>query len=190
VVSHAATRIILGRILGRNPTALSFQSRCGHCGQVGHGKPYLSSGHSGIEFNIAHSGELALVAVAHGRPVGVDVERVRDRTDVLGVARSALSAAEHAAIESIAVRDRRSAFFTCWTRKEAYLKARAVGIAGGLSDFTVSPVDAGRVSPQVPDDPTEAERWSISSLYPGPGYAAAVASEGRFEVTCWEPELG
>jgi 4'-phosphopantetheinyl transferase len=164
VVSRAALRLVLGRIAGMAPESLRFVRRCGHCGSTGHGKPYLSGG-SGLDFSLAHSGDLALIAVARGRRVGADVERVRTRTDVLAVAGGGFSLAERLEIESQPTDcERREAFFRCWTRKEAYLKALGVGLAGGLDGMA---------------DPA---RWEVRSLAAPPGYTAAVAAEGQFAL--------
>jgi 4'-phosphopantetheinyl transferase len=164
VVGHGALRVVLGRLTGVAPEALRFASRCGHCGGTDHGKPQLER--SGLDFSLAHSGALALVAVARERAVGADVERVRRRTDVVALARSALSPAERRSIESLATdAERREAFFRCWTRKEAYLKARGEGLAGGL--------DA---------DPGKTGGWTIRSLPAPSGYQAAVAAEGSWAV--------
>jgi 4'-phosphopantetheinyl transferase len=163
VVSHGVLRLVLGRLTGLAPESLRFTRRCGHCGGTDHGKPRLA-GSSGLDFSLAHSDGLALIAVARDRLVGADVERVRPRTDVQAVARHAFSPAERLDIESRATDDeRRAAFFRSWTRKEAYLKARGVGLAGGL-DRTVGP------------------GWQVRSLHAPPGYLAAVAAEGQFAL--------
>jgi hypothetical protein len=174
VVAHVALRLLLGELTGAAPESLRFERRCGHCGGTGHGKPHLS-GRSDLDFNISHSGRLALVAVARGRRVGADVEQVRRRTDVLAIARGSLSERERHAIESLGTdAARREEFFRCWTRKEAYLKGRGVGLAGGI--------DA---------DPEEDSGWRIRSLDAPAGYAAAVAADGQFALrqrtTLWPP---
>jgi 4'-phosphopantetheinyl transferase len=163
VVSHGALRLVLGRLTGLAPESLRFTRRCGQCGGSDHGKPHLSES-SNLDFSLAHSDGLALIAVARGRLVGADVERVRPRTDVLAVARHAFSPAERLYIESRTSDDeRREAFFRCWTRKEAYLKARGVGLAGGL-------------------DSMAGPGWQVRSLRTPPGYMAAVATEGQFAL--------
>jgi len=183
VVSHGVLRLALGRLTGSAPETLRYARRCGHCGGTEHGKPYLATAtRSRIDFSIAHSGALALVAVARGRRVGADVERVRRRTDVLAIARRALSPVERRAIESLPTDDeRREAFFRCWTRKEAYLKARGEGLAGGLDTFSVPVLDDDWCRPEVPGDPGETGRWLIRSLRTPSGYRAAIAAEGTWE---------
>jgi 4'-phosphopantetheinyl transferase len=172
--THAALRLVLGRLTGTAPERLRFERRCEHCGGAGHGKPRLA-GRTDLGFSISHSGELALIAVARGLRVGADVERIRRRTDVLAIARGSLSARERHAIESLpAGEERRAEFFRCWTRKEAYLKALGVGLAGGLDT-----------------DPDEAAGWQVSAVTVPPGYAAAVAADGQFALrqrtTLWPP---
>jgi 4'-phosphopantetheinyl transferase len=173
VVSHGALRLVLSRLTGLAPESLRFTRRCGHCGSTDHGKPHLSE-NSGLDFSLSHSGGFALIAVARGRRVGADLERVRGRTDVVAIARRAFPPAERVEIESRSTDDeRRAAFFRCWTRKEAYLKARGVGLAGGLD----SVAGAG---------------WRVRSLRAPAGYAAAVAAESQFALrqrtTLWPPE--
>jgi 4'-phosphopantetheinyl transferase len=174
LVGHVALRLVLGELTGTAPESLRFERRCGHCGGAGHGKPRLA-GRSDLDFSLSHSGELALIAVASGRRVGADVERVRPRTDVLAIARGSLSARERQMLESLETAEaRRGAFFDCWTRKEAYLKGLGTGLAGGLDT-----------------DPDEARGWQVRSLATPPGYAAAVAAEGQFALrqrtTLWPP---
>ena len=175
LVSHVALRLVLGELTGTAPENLRFERRCGHCGGTDHGKPHLL-GRSGLDFSISHSGGLALIAVARGRRLGADVEHVRRRTDVLAIARGSLSSRERHTIESQGSDEaRRNAFFRCWTRKEAYLKARGVGLAGGLDT-----------------DPEHTDGWQIRSLRAPPGYMAAVAAEGQFALrqrtTLWPPK--
>ncbi len=120
-------------------------------GKGEYGKPFLEG--SRQRFSLAHSGEVALVAVALDVEVGVDIERVRENLDGVALARRFLPADEAAAVAA-----EPSSFFRYWTRREAYVKALGVGIRGlGL------PVAAG---------------YSISELDAGAGYAAAVAVAG------------
>jgi 4'-phosphopantetheinyl transferase len=192
VVSHGGVRFVLGRLTGLAPESLRFARRCGRCGRTDHGKPHLSGAHrSDIDFSLAHSGGLVLISVARGRLVGADVEWVRRGTDILAVAQHAFSPTERRAIESLATDyKRREAFFRCWTRKEAYLKARAEGLAGGLDSFSVAVLDDDPCRPEVPADPGETDRWQVRSLSTPPGYLAAVAAEGSWVLRCWKLALG
>lgn len=175
-----AVRTALGELLGAPPAELRFVRRCHRCGGTGHGRPTLRWPRAErVDFNLAHSGALVAVAAARGRRVGIDVERLRPGLDVLGVARFALSAGEIAELEALTDPDeRRAAFFRCWTRKEAYLKARADGLPGGLRGWSVSCSRAAVVVPDVPEDPAaKGERWQIGSLPLAAGYVGAVAYE-------------
>ncbi|MEJ2503801.1 MAG: 4'-phosphopantetheinyl transferase superfamily protein, partial [Gemmatimonadota bacterium] len=139
VVARSLLRCVLGGCLGRDPDAIEF--RPGR-----NDKPELAPDDSRPvpRFNLSHSGRMVLIAVA-GAPVGVDVERVRDPLDVTGLSRHVLRSAEIEALNGIPAPRRPEAFIAAWTRKEAYLKARALGI-GGVQSVRVN-VD--------PDDPAE-----------------------------------
>jgi 4'-phosphopantetheinyl transferase len=167
VASHAALRRILTRYLG--PVAPRFADGP-------HGKPFLDG--AALRFNLSHSGELALVAVADGREVGVDVEAVRE-LDLAGMARVSFSPRERAALFALPPDERLPAFFRCWTRKEAHLKATGFGLALPLDGFDVSlgPDEPARLVATRPD-PDEARRFSLLHLDVGPGYAAAVEVAG------------
>ncbi|MGH2369197.1 MAG: 4'-phosphopantetheinyl transferase family protein, partial [Chloroflexota bacterium] len=141
-----------------------------------------------VRFNVSHSAELAIVAVARGRDVGVDVERLRGDLEVEQLAARYFSTEEAAAIRAAppAVRHRR--FFACWTRKEAFVKARGQGLSLAFDQFTVS------VEPDAPAallrtrwDAREAGRWALRDLAAGGGYAAAIAVEGGgWQLHCWQ----
>jgi 4'-phosphopantetheinyl transferase len=149
----------------------------------------LADDGSGLALNLSHSAALALLAVARGRRVGVDVERLRPQLDVAGVARLALSTAEAAAVAAADGPDsERAAFFACWARKEAYLKARGEGLPGRLRQWSVVPAEGGLYMPLLPGDPALSRRWRIRSLALGDGYAGAVAYEGEAELTCFRLE--
>jgi len=169
----------LGELLGAPPAELRFARRCHRCGEAGHGKPALSwPREERVDFNLAHSGALVAVAAVRRGRVGIDVERLRPGLDVLGVARFALSADEIAEIGALSDPDeRRAAFFRCWTRKEAYLKARAEGLPGSLRAWSVPCSRAAVVVPDVPEDPLPGGHWQIGSLPLGAGYVGAVAYE-------------
>jgi 4'-phosphopantetheinyl transferase len=178
VVARGYARSLLGRMLERDPAALQFDCRCAACGGTDHGKPYVADTPD-VDFNVSHSADLVLVAAARGRAVGVDVEHRRERTNVELVAQ-ALSPSERAALVSLPPERRREAFFSTWTRKEAYLKGRGLGLAGGIDGWSVTP--DGSVAPEGKGFQTGDARWRIESLDVREGYAAAVAAEGDFVV--------
>jgi 4'-phosphopantetheinyl transferase len=183
-VSHLALRSILARYLGAEPAALAFAPR-------GAGKPRLV-GSSDLSFNLSHSGERALVAVARGREVGIDIEQLRELDDPERLAESCFAASELRAWRGLARAERTQAFFATWTRKEAYLKARGDGLARPLGSFEV-PV--GRdVSPRLlgdAEDAGAAAHWRFFDVDVGPSYAAtlvAAAAPARVLYRDFVPE--
>ncbi len=182
-VTRGVLRQILGRYLDVEPAAIEFRYGA-------HGKPSLARTAAGrdLRFNLSHSRGLALHAFAVGREIGVDVERIRPDTDVMGVARRSFSPAEMEVLTNLPAGQRHEAFFDCWTRKEAFIKARGEGIALGLSrfDVTLRPGEPAALL-RFDGDPAEVARWSMRALDPGEGYKAALAVEGRgWELGCWD----
>lgn len=179
-VARASLRILLSRYLETDPATLRF----GY-GQAG--KPELAT--PGPPFNMSHSDGLALVAVGGPGRLGVDIERIRPRAPDDSLT-GFFAPAEEAAIQALPAAVREQAFFSCWTRKEAWIKARGDGLSFGLDRFEVS------VAPNAPaallnviDHPEEVLKWELRSLHPAPGYAAALAVEGhgwRLRCLDWE----
>jgi 4'-phosphopantetheinyl transferase len=122
---------------------------------------------------------LALIAVASGRTIGVDLERVRSDLAADEIARRFFSASERAALDSFPSELKSEAFFRCWTRKEAFIKAIGEGLSYPLDafDVTLGPDEPARVL-RVGDDPAEAARWTIHDLKVPSGFAAALAASG------------
>ena len=173
-ISRGLLRRLVGHYLDRPPAELRF-------GAGEHGKPHLAGVDADLlSFNLSHSGNLVLIALArHGR-VGVDVESWGSRIDEAGIGRIAertFSAHEHAALQTTAGEDKRAAFFAIWSRKEAYIKATGLGVSHGLSHFDVTPDpgDARLIADRMRgDDTTE---WTLFDLVPAPGYSAALATD-------------
>jgi 4'-phosphopantetheinyl transferase len=170
MAGRAALRRILAAYLDRSPDDLVFA--------VGpHGKPALEN--LGLEFNLSHSGGCGLLAVTRGRRVGVDVERVRADFAGEDIARRFFAPAEVEALAGSAPDQYATGFFRCWTRKEAYVKARGDGLSLALDRFEV-PLDQGatRALASCLDDPSECARWSLREVVPAPGYLGALVVEG------------
>lgn len=177
-VAHGLMRTLLGQCLQRPPQTLEFEFGP-------RGKPRLRN--SALEFNLAHSGELGLLAVSGSSPVGVDVEQLRPMPDGLDIARRFFSAREVAMFEDVAATEHDVAFFNLWTRKEAWLKATGEGIAESLSkvEFAFRPGEAARVL-AIDGDAKAAENWSLCALQPSSDYVGALAIPLRtVRVTCW-----
>jgi 4'-phosphopantetheinyl transferase len=181
-VARGTLRDILGRYLGIPSGDLVFA-------YSSHGKPVLARGAGGsdLRFNVSHADGLALVAVALAREVGIDIERVREDFATDEMAARVFSLAELATIRMLPAAARCAAFFNCWTRKEAYVKARGEGLSLPLQRFDVS------VAPNEPaellasaENSCEVYRWSLQDLQPEPGYVAALAVEGHgWRLRCW-----
>ena len=133
-------------------------------------------GDGALRFNLAHSHELALYAFTLGREIGVDIEYLRALPDADQIAKRFFSARENAALQALSTNQRQQAFYNCWTRKEAYVKAIGKGLAQPLDQFDVSlaPGESTRLL-KVEGAPEEGSRWSLYSLTPVAGYVAAVA---------------
>jgi 4'-phosphopantetheinyl transferase len=167
-------RMLLAGYLQIEPAQISF-------GYWAHGKPSLaaSCGSSDIRFNLSHSGEKAVFGFVRSREIGVDVEQIRHDFEVQAIAERFFSAAEGKALSQIPAHDRHQAFFNCWTRKEAFVKAKGGGLLLPLDQFDVSlvpgePAELLRTRP----DPEERNRWSLWNLEVGPEYAGALVIEG------------
>jgi 4'-phosphopantetheinyl transferase len=183
IAAHGGLRDILSRYLRCEPNQLSFSMNS-------YGKPALQD-HK-LEFNLAHSGELALVAVSGDGKVGVDVEGIRQGISSHVIARQYFSKSEVAELEDLPLEERVAAFFTCWTRKEAYIKAQGLGLSLPLESFDVSltPNEPAILRATRPDS-REAARWRLLSPDVTSRYATAVAVEvcQGLEFRLWDWNL-
>jgi len=169
MVGRAVLRLILAQYLGLKPGEIVIT-----IGEFG--KPYVSKSINvnNLTFNLSHSQEMCLLAVSRGREIGVDVERLRDDVAVEDLATRYFSKEEIAELQALPNALRRLGFFLCWTRKEAYVKAKTLGLQIPLDQFSVS------LTPGQPAEirGSEADGWTIMSVEPGPGYVAAAVSGG------------
>jgi 4'-phosphopantetheinyl transferase len=183
VVSHGALRRILSRYLGERPGQIRFITDA-------RGKPHLASRADAptICFSMSHSGEFALCAVAKGRDIGVDIERIRPVSAWREIAARYFSKREHEALCFLSDDRALEAFFQGWTRKEAYSKALGQGISPLWTQFSVS-LTPGAAT-ELPNAGSEAGgegRFTLCPLEPGPGYVAAVAAQGMgWHLRCWQ----
>lgn len=187
ILARGVLRLLLGDCLGTPASQLQFQYN-------EFGKPSLAQSSASrklqtpIEFNVSHSGDFVLIALSRGRVLGVDIERMRVDVATEEIATRFFSANECRDLATVAPDQRCAAFFACWTRKEAYLKARGDGLSLPLEQFDVSflPGHAPRLI-ETRHDPAEARRWTLRALEGGPDYKAALAVEGvDWKLKCWE----
>ncbi len=182
VVARAALRDILSRYLQVAASDIRFE-------YSEFGKPGLARRHqSMLQFNLSHSNGVALLALSLHRRLGIDVEFIRPVHDFDQIARRFFSANESAALFRLPAAQQPRAFFTCWTRKEAYIKAIGEGLSHPLEHFDVSLMpDQPAALLATRPDPAEAARWSLHGLAAGTGYVAALAAEGRdHQLCCWQ----
>ena len=182
--ARGALRTILAGYLALRPHGVRFA-------YSNYGKPRLADedNESDLRFNLTHSHGLALLAVTRGREIGVDVEHLRDmERDGELLAERFFSPREVAVLRSLPPQLRREAFFHCWTRKEAYIKANGKGLSLPLDQFDVSlHPDEPAALLATPHDPQEAQRWSLRGLFPGEEYVGALAVEGHsWRLWCGE----
>jgi len=173
IVSRGTLRTLLGSYLGVSPPELQFV-------YSEYGRPSLADGVSSgaLNFNVAHSGGVALLAFARGRRIGIDVERVRRDFGTSEVAEHFFSSAERVALRQLPQDDQHEAFFRCWTRKEAFIKALGEGLSHPLDQFdvTLAPDDPAALLATRPDA-SEVKRWMLWDIHLSDDYAAALAAE-------------
>ena len=171
--SHVWVRNVIGRYLRMSPKRIAFDYE-------ERGKPYLGTDakKENLQFNLAHSGEFAILAISLSNRVGVDIERIDAGRDHVQIARRFFSREEVRQLEDLPAHKHVEAFFACWTRKEALLKALGMGLAFPLSGFsvTVSPEE----SVAITEAPSELAslNWWLSDIAAPEGYRAALALEG------------
>jgi 4'-phosphopantetheinyl transferase len=179
-ITRAALRHLLGSYTDQEPACVRF-------GYGPQGKPHLAD-ISRVRFNVSHSHHLALIAVALEREIGVDVEFVRSLRGDRDIPEHFFSSREVAALRALPEDRQEEAFFDCWTRKEAFIKAKGGGLSIPLDRFDVS-LEPGRPAALLEvrgEDPNEAEHWGMRELHVDEGYAAALVCEGKN----WEPQCG
>jgi 4'-phosphopantetheinyl transferase len=179
IAAHAFLRSVLAWHTGRDPAEIVFT-------RAARGKPLAPA--IGLHFNLSHSHNAFVCAVAQ-QSVGVDIEHLRPMRDALMLARRFFSAAEVEALVGLEPDRLPLCFFSCWTRKEAYVKATGEGLASRLQAFTVStePRRAALLYSEAGAD--ETARWHLADLAVEAGYVGAVAVEGRPSqlVELWWP---
>jgi 4'-phosphopantetheinyl transferase len=173
--TRALLRMVLGSYVDGDPKALVFRYSEKE-------KPSLASPRSAsrVEFNVSHSGGVAMLAFARERLLGVDVEQLRENFDHEAIALRFFSEQELVQLAELKPSERFHGFFRCWTRKEAYIKAQGTGLSLPLHQFDVSlsPGDENALLSTRPDA-IEAARWSLREVPASEGYLAALCVRGH-----------
>ncbi len=174
IVARGVLRSILAGYKNCKPGDIQFE-------YAKTGKPLLSKQAGPVEFcfNLSHSGDLVVIAVTLGRQIGIDIEHIRPIREMKEIAERTFSQAENQQLETVPEEQKLKAFFNCWTRKEAFIKAIGDGISFPLDQFVVS---------LTPDEPAKlvsvygsaqkAAGWSMYDVQPAKEYVAALVVEG------------
>jgi 4'-phosphopantetheinyl transferase len=170
IVGRGILRKIISSYIALPPDQLRFTYN-------EYGKPAISNDQNdrALNFNLSHSAGLILYAVAMRRDLGIDIEYIRDDFATLEIAERFFSKDEVAALKSLPANQRTVGFFNCWSRKEAFIKAKGMGVSYPLDKFTVSvaPGEPPAIL-KVDGGGRELERWKMYELNPGAGYVAAM----------------
>jgi len=173
IVAHAATRYILSTYCGIRAAELVFERNA-------YGKPFLAKSGTPL-FNLSHSGGIAMCAVAQTGEIGVDIEKCRE-IEERELARRFFSSIECIQLDALADEQKTAGFFACWTRKEAYIKAKGLGLSLPLNEFSVDPAPH-RPAALIASDyaPQDVERFRLWDVPAPEGYKAALAYCGAEE---------
>ncbi|MBL4700985.1 MAG: 4'-phosphopantetheinyl transferase superfamily protein [Phycisphaeraceae bacterium] len=176
-LTRAMLRLILASVTHANPLALRFE-------RTALGKPFLPQ--TPVHFNVSHSKDIALIAICPDLVLGVDIEQVQPRNSFLKLAQRFFAPAEFQAISQLPQPLQLTAFYSTWTRKEAFVKATAKGIALGLDRFEVN-VDPSQPACFLKLPPEIKTAWSLHDLTPAPapGYTASLCVEASMpDINC------
>jgi 4'-phosphopantetheinyl transferase len=168
VAARAILRELVGAYVHELPVSLSFE-----CSALGKPRLHRRPGAPDLRFNLSHSHNLALFAFSLGREIGVDIEKILPKFANAGIAEQYFSVREQEELRAIPNEHRAESFFRCWTRKEAYIKARGDGLDIPLDSFTVS-VERNE-SPKLWS--ADSENWKIYALKVQPGFVGAMVVE-------------
>lgn len=176
VAAHAALRTVLGTELGVPPLAIEF-------GSGARGRPTLAAPRTDpvVHFSLSHSHEGCLIGLAAGRRIGVDIEKLRPQFDCQGIADRYFTSHEADMIRRARGSSQSKLFFGTWTRKEAYLKAKGVGLYGSLTALECDETDDGRLRVVTIDGaPANGEDWTVIDL-DEEAFAACAVVEGSLQ---------
>ena len=181
-VARGTLRLLLGQYLNSQPEQIQFSY-----GPQNKPYPAKESNQSTLQFNLAHSQNMAVYAITRHQELGVDIEAIRPMDDKEQIARRFFSSTECDSLISLPKEQQLIGFFNCWTRKEAFLKATGDGLTRPLDSFNVSLTPGAPAKLQSIGGSTKtAEDWSLFELKPAEGYIGAIAIPGKqWQVSCW-----
>jgi 4'-phosphopantetheinyl transferase len=166
--SHSLLRRLLANYLNQMPEKIKFS-------YTHYGKPFLEPkrGEKRIEFNLSHAGDIILIGVTFDIPIGVDVEKIKPLPEIDQIAAQFFSSGEQRDLSLLSGSSKLFAYYDCWTRKEAVIKASGEGLSMPLDSFRVSllPGEPARLIESL-----DHRQWTLLDLNPQDGYAAAAAT--------------
>ncbi|PPS45742.1 4'-phosphopantetheinyl transferase superfamily protein [Chroococcidiopsis sp. TS-821] len=174
IVGRGVLRQILANYLQIHPSEINFSYNA-------YGKPsVVVADAEPLRFNLSHSQELALIAVTQNSNVGVDLEFMRNDFPCQEIAAKFFSPTEVAVLRSLPPNLQTTAFFTCWTRKEAFIKATGKGLSLPLDKFDVSciPGEPAKLLYTAWDE-SEVQLWTLREIIPDARYVGALAVAGK-----------
>ncbi len=177
VISHANLRAILSKYLNKDAKKIGFSYNK-------FGKPFLQDPKDkSICFNLSHSGNFCLIGVTRSDKIGVDIEKINKEFSSLEIAKNYFSKKEYSEILNLPIHERTKAFYYCWTRKEAYIKAEGKGLSIELDSFDVT-ISEKKVKILRINDSSNVNNWQLYNLPINDEYCASVALYGiRKKIT-------
>jgi len=181
ILGRGVLRALLGGILKMPPGEIQFS-------YGPKGKPSLADASSPVLFNASNSGNLAVYAVTEGCDIGIDVELLRPIPEMENIAARFFAPAEASELMALPEPDRPQAFFNCWTRKEAYIKAIGDGLSVPLDSFRVTlRPGAGAEMLCLGGSIEAAKGWMLHDFDPAPGFVGAIAYPGCSREIAFNP---
>jgi 4'-phosphopantetheinyl transferase len=174
IAGRGLLRQILAEYLRSHPAQLRFTYN-------DYGKPDLvQSGHAdALRFNLSHTNGIAVLALSRERQVGIDIETLRDDLGLLEIADNFFSRDELSRLRALPAYLQCHAFLKCWVSKEAYIKARGMGLSIPLDSFDVALNPGSPAELLATIDPSDLQKWKLEDLAVGDSYIAAIAAEGK-----------
>lgn len=173
IIARGTLRQIIALYLSEKPDKIKFEYGI-------NGKPFLPK--NPLQFNLSHAGEIALIGLTEKYEIGIDVEVINPKVEVERVAQHFFAKGEIDCLMSLPQTERQEAFFNCWTRKEAFIKATGDGLSFPLDQFEVTLEPNGKAELLATHfNEKEREKWSLFDLKMKEGYKAALAVRGKIE---------
>ena len=176
IIARGVLRSLLGRYLNERPCDVQF-------GYTNYDKPFLKEtpfavGRDDLRFNISHSGNWAVFGFVQEMEIGVDIEKIKNDFEVMDIAQNFFSSDEIKTLQALPEKDRVAGFYRCWTRKEAFIKAKGSGLSFSLTSFSVSlNLNSARLL-RTDWDAAEKTQWQLFTFSPELGYQGALTVRG------------